>query len=142
MTDRASRRASRYAWYVLAWTATGLFLFSRDVAIRFMRQEAIPWGELLASWLVGMYVWAALTPLVLRLGERWPLERATWRRRVVLHIGYSIGVALTQLGLETFISVQFGLISTPIGRSFPLLFRYLTAFGFHGNVLARRPRAP
>jgi two-component system, LytTR family, sensor kinase len=136
MTTHASRRLSRYAGYVLAWTATGLFLFSRDVAIRLMRQEPIPWGELLASWLVGMYVWAALTPVVLSLGERWPIERGTWKRRVALHFAFSVVIAVVQLTIETFISVQLGLISTPVGQSFPRLFRVLAAFGFHGNMLA------
>ena len=136
MTPGTERRLSRYAWYALAWTATGLFLFSRDVAIRLMRQEPIPWGELLASWLVGMYVWAALTPLVLWFGERWPIERSTWKRRVLVHVACSVSVALLQLVLETFISVTLGLISAPVGRSFSRLFQFLAAFGFHGNVLA------
>ena len=121
MTPGTERRLSRYAWYALAWTATGLFLFSRDVAIRLMRQEPIPWGELLASWLVGMYVWAALTPLVLWFGERWPIERSTWKRRVLVHVACSVSVALLQLVLETFISVTLGLISAPVGRSFSRL---------------------
>jgi signal transduction histidine kinase len=136
MTSRPSRPLSRFAGYALAWTATGLFLFSRDVAIRLMRQEAIPWGELLASWLVGMYVWAALTPAVLWLGRRWPLERGAWKRRVALHLAFSVAVAAVQLATETFISFELALISTPAAGSYWTLLRALVAFGFHGNILA------
>jgi signal transduction histidine kinase len=136
MISGPSRPLSRVAGYALAWTATGLFLFSRDVAIRLMRQEPIPWGELLASWLVGMYVWAALTPAVLWLGRRWPIERRAWKRGVALHVAFSVGVAAAQLATETFISFELALISTPAAGSYWTLLRALAAFGFHGNILA------
>lgn len=48
------------------------------------------------SWL-----WAALTPLILHLGARFSLERATWPRRVLLLLVIGVGVAILMYFLLT-----------------------------------------
>ena len=77
---------SRVAAYCLAWTVAGLFLFSRDLPRGLLRADPTPLTELLASWLLGSYISAALTPAIFWLGRRWPIERETWRPRVLLHL--------------------------------------------------------
>jgi two-component system LytT family sensor kinase len=43
---------------------------------------------------IGSWIWAAMTPLVFWLSSRFPLERATWTRRVPLLILIGVGVAI------------------------------------------------
>ena len=76
------RKVQRYLAYFFAWTVFGFFNFSRELTRRLYWHEATHWQETLASWMVGVYITAALTPVVLWLGRRWPIERQTWRTRV------------------------------------------------------------
>ena len=60
----------RYLAYLLAWTLFGLFNFSRDLTSQFYRHEQPHWRETLMVWIVGAFILAALTPLVLWVGRR------------------------------------------------------------------------
>ena len=62
------RKLHRYLAYFLAWTVFGLFNFSRELTRRLYWHEPTHWRETLVSWMVGVYIIAALTPAVLRLG--------------------------------------------------------------------------
>jgi signal transduction histidine kinase len=130
------RRLSRYAAYALAWTAAGLFLFTRDLTRRFYWNDPLPWPELLASWMTGAYISAALTPAVFWLGARWPIERRVWIRRTALHLLGGVTYAVLQLALEAAISVRLGILSSTVANSFWRLFPVLAVLGFHGNVLS------
>ena len=59
----------------LAWTAAGLFYITQDSVPRLYRGEYVPWKYVFVGWMAGMYVCAALTPALLWLGNRWPVER-------------------------------------------------------------------
>src|SRR5262245_59414998 len=56
----------------LIWSIVGLFI----AAQRYLRgpslqpRLALPWGESLAASLVTAYLWAVLTPAVMRIGRR------------------------------------------------------------------------
>lgn len=89
MTSAARRALRRYALYFLAWTVVGLFYFSRNLIRRILWHDAVPWQNTLRTWMVGAYISAALTPIVLWLGSRWPLDRETWPRRAALHLLFS-----------------------------------------------------
>jgi two-component system, LytTR family, sensor kinase len=126
---------ARVAAYGLAWTVAGLFLFSRDLARRLLWHDSTPWQALLASWLLGAYISAALTPVVFWLGRRWPIERERRLRRVALHLLASAVFSVLQLALEAAASVWLGIFATETGSSFVGLFSTLMVLGFHGNVL-------
>jgi hypothetical protein len=59
----------------LAWTVAGLLYITQETVPRLYRGEPVPWTYVLVGWMTGMYVCAALTPAVLSLGRRWPVER-------------------------------------------------------------------
>src|SRR5207237_3789173 len=46
------------------------------------------------------YIWGVLTPLGLWIGRRCPINAATWRSAVPLHIAASLLLATVQLSLE------------------------------------------
>ena len=81
----------------LAWTVAGLFYISQDSVPRLYRGETVAWKYVFVGWMVGMYVCAALTPVVLWLGDRWPVERR-----------------LTYAGLHLCFSVVFSILTTVI----------------------------
>ena len=136
MMELSSRRKlQRYVAYFFAWTAFGLFNFSRELTRRLYWHEPTHWQETLPSWMVAVYITAALTPLVLWLGRRWPIERLSWRTRVPLHLALSIAFSVMELALETAAFIQLRLVESVTEHSFMVGFPVLLVTGFHENII-------
>src|SRR5262245_62747190 len=90
-------RARRLALYFAAWTAAGLFFFSQDLSRKLAFADPTPWWQYLLSWLFGVWIAAALTPAIVWLGDRFPVDRRNWPRRVPLHLGFSLAFAAVDL---------------------------------------------
>lgn len=129
------RRWQRVAAYFLVWTAAGLFFLSQDLSRRLLWPDPTPWWHYLVSWLLGVYLFAALTPAVLWFGRRFPIERRRWLRRTVLHFALSLVFAVVHLTLNSAILPQLG-IFPGVMDTFSGTFAFLVIIGFHGNVLA------
>jgi two-component system, LytTR family, sensor kinase len=133
--DRTLKHDLRsYPLYFLIWTVLGLFYFSQGLTQSFLRHDPNPWWHYLLSWLAGVYIWALLTPGMLWLGRRFPLERGNWMRRAGLHLCLGAGFSVLQLALESAASERLGI--------FPLVmstvrsaFSFLLLAGFHGGIL-------
>jgi signal transduction histidine kinase len=91
--DSFKRDVQRYPLYFLWWTAASLFAFTQFVTQRLVAHEETAWWRYLVAWLVADYIWALLTPVILWLGRRFPLERRSWLRSAMIHIPLSIGCA-------------------------------------------------
>src|SRR5262249_33914468 len=73
-----------------AWTAFALFFVSKQILqYGFWLGGAFVW-PLLASWLTQAYTWVLLTPVVLWLGNRLPLERSRRGAHAVAHVILSL----------------------------------------------------
>ena len=68
----------RWFWIALIWSGVGLFDASQNVFV--MRAEGMhhAWVYLFVTLLLSWLPWALATPLVLRLGRKYPLSQ--WRR--------------------------------------------------------------
>ncbi len=68
---------TRWLWVVVIWSGIGLFDATQTVLT--MRAEGMHhyWGRLFVTLLLAWLPWMAATPLVLRLGRRYPTAR--WR---------------------------------------------------------------
>ena len=75
MSPRVRERIRQIAGLWFAWTVAGLFYITQDSVPRLYLGEAVPWKHVFVGWMTGMYICAALTPALLWLGNRWPLER-------------------------------------------------------------------
>lgn len=127
------RRPQWIAGVLLAWTVAGLFFFTQDLLRNLMFRDPTPWWHLLVSWLTGVYISAALTPVMLWLGRRFPLERKRWVRRVALHFLFSVTLALVHLVVDSTLVHRMGLFPV-IMKSYSATFVILMIFGFHGNI--------
>ncbi len=126
-------KVKRYAVYFVAWTAAALFFFSQSLVQKVASGEPTPWSHYLTSWLVGMYVWALLTPGVLWLGRRFPFARKNWLRRAALHVPASAGVAIVQLTIESVVLAQVKVFPS-IMKDFGSTLGFLLVIGFHQAV--------
>lgn len=87
---------------MLLVSAAWMLIAAFDIGKRFVESRmygrTLDFGEVLVN-LESALVWIAFTPLIFFLAERYPIERAHWARRVVLHIFFSVAIA----GLDSFV---------------------------------------
>ena len=129
-----TRDLRNYPLYFLLWTVLGLFYFSQGVSQRLVSQDTTPWWRYLVAWLLGVYIWALLTPAILWLGRRFPLERRRWARPVTIHLLLSAGFSVLELSLEAGLYSRLHLFPSAMADFRPALTQLLVR-GFHGDIL-------
>ena len=85
------------------WTLFGVFIASQlylNSAPYY--GQPIPFGRALTILLIYAYVWALLTPSVIRLARRFPIERGQYLRSTALHLFASVLFSSLQLALYIF----------------------------------------
>ncbi len=91
---RTRSESSRWLWIGVIWFGVGLFDATQNVFI--MRAEGMhhAWGHLFVTLLLLWLPWALATPLVLRLGRRYPPVR--WRSFIVwaMHLAACAAIGL------------------------------------------------
>src|ERR1700740_2602447 len=75
MSPEMRQRIRLIAGVWLGGTIAGLVYIIQDTVPRLYRGGAVPWKYVFVGWMTGVYVCAALTPALLWLGTRWPIER-------------------------------------------------------------------
>ncbi len=134
MENGFKRDLENYPWYFLLWTVLGLFYFSQSLTQRLIWHDLIPWWRFLLGLLLEVYLWALLTPAILWLGRRFPIESRNWLPRTALHFLLGAGFSAIELSLETALYVSLHLFPTMKdfrGTLAPVLVR-----GFHGGILS------
>ena len=79
------------------WTFLALLFAPQTYILNLHSSPPLTWWQALQANLVLFYVWAALTPLVLWLGNKFSLERTYLGRNLTIHFGLSFLVAALQL---------------------------------------------
>jgi two-component system LytT family sensor kinase len=118
----------------LAWTAAGLFYISQDTVPRLYRGEPVAWKYVFVGWMMGMYVCAALTPALLWLGNRWPVERRV--AHAAFHLGFSVVFSILATVLEVPLLIGLGVFpaaSPP--ASIAAGVTVMLSFGIQGGVI-------
>jgi signal transduction histidine kinase len=118
----------------LGWSFMGLFMFSQGLAQKILSQDQHPWWHHLTSWMVGVWLWFALSPALFWLGRRFPLDRKPYWRTIAIHLPISIIFSFADLALEA--AILRGLRVFPdIMSSYPATLVFLLVIGFHQGVL-------
>ncbi len=84
------RRWIRAVLIVAAWTMLATFLTSQMYLAYSRREIPIRWERIFLVELIYAYIWAALTPLILWLARRFPIERWRWVRSMLVHLCASL----------------------------------------------------
>ncbi|HKC25385.1 MAG TPA: histidine kinase [Thermoanaerobaculia bacterium] len=93
-----SARARKIVLILAAWTAAGLFFGSQLYSLwPVAAGRTISWGRALAVNVPFYYLWALLTPLLIRLARRFPLARGRWGASLAVHVPLSLVVTALQL---------------------------------------------
>src|SRR5436190_5691795 len=130
---------------LIGWTLVGVsftlnyYLFS-DHYVAIFRQpptlrEMLVWE--LPYWLL----WAALSPLVFRLTERFPLERGRIVRNLALHVAACLALSLAHraayllVGWVLHVAVYRRLASLPVVYNFLFFFNLPTGLMCYATIL-------
>jgi sensor histidine kinase YesM len=81
------------------WTLFGLFFTCQAYIGNAYVDRYVPFGRILVPWLSLAYVWALLTPLVMKLARRFPLEQGKLLRALPLHLLVGILFSLLQVAV-------------------------------------------
>jgi two-component system LytT family sensor kinase len=134
MSPLARERIRQIAAIWLAWTVAGLFYITQDSVPRLYRGEAVPWRYVFVGWMTGMYICAALTPALLWLGNRWPLERGVIH--AAFHLGVSVVFSIVATVVEVPLLMALGVFpSASPPPSIAAGVRIMLSFGIQGGVI-------
>lgn len=121
--------------YFLGWTVLALFYFSQALAQKVAMRDPTPWWQYLATWLIGVYILATLTLVVLWLGQRFAIQRRNWVRRTALHLVFSFCFSFLDLVIAAAIFPRLGLVPS-VFKNFSSTLGFLLFIDFHGSVIA------
>jgi two-component system LytT family sensor kinase len=127
-------RLLRISGLFVLWTTLGLFLFSQGIVQKIFSGDKTPWTHHLTGWLAGTWLWFLLTPCVLWLGRRFPIQRGHLAGRIPLHLLFAVLFAIGELATEAVILRSlhvFPMFMTSVGAAF----LFLMIIGFHQGVL-------
>jgi len=134
MATLPKRFLRNYTIYFSVWTVFALFFSTQTIAQKFITGEKTPISHYVVSWLVGCYIFALLTPLVIWLGKRFPFHKDSWLRRGLLHLLFSLVFSVAQITVEAAILPRLGVFPT-IMRTFSVTLVFLAMLGFHQNIV-------
>ena len=81
------RRPAKLLLWFLLWTAVGLFFSTQLILIEYhLYQRRVSLVESAIGVLPKWYIWFLLTPVILWISHRFPLDRAHWVSRSALHL--------------------------------------------------------
>lgn len=138
MSDPTTSRRLRARWWAIifaCWTLVGLFFTSQIVIQSAFLGSAIPFWRA-ASWqLFSTYLWVLLTPLVLWLGRRFPIERRRLLPGLAVHIVASVVVAMLHQSVDALVLPALGYPPGKTFTSYADAYRTFLAFNSHLAVL-------
>lgn len=88
------------------WTALGLFFASQTGLAYIYQQGYAPWGLLIRLSLGEWYIWALLSPGVLWLARRFPLESGRRVRALSVHIPAALLFTVAKILVEQYVVWQ------------------------------------
>lgn len=135
MTDEIVQKRRWMKWVVVfvCWSAFGLFFASQGYINQAYAGRPVEWSRLLKIWLSDSYLWAILSPLIISLAKRFPIERRRWLKAVLGHLLLSLLFSL--LAVLGFIMLRPLMGLPPIKATLPQSFLALLVLDFHWDLM-------
>jgi hypothetical protein len=92
-----TRRVRHTAAILATWIFIGLLFAPQTYLFNLNSQRPLSAWQALAANAVIFLVWAGLTPLALRIGRRFPLDRDRLARRLLIHLSAGVALSLVHL---------------------------------------------
>ncbi len=117
------------------WTLFGFFFASQLALQNQFSRNPVPFWQILLWQMVSGYVWFAVSPLILLIARRFPIESGRLLRSVPVHIVASILVALGVLAIDAFLLTRMGYPPNRTFASFSEAYQYFLFINLHLGIL-------
>ncbi len=113
-TTSAGRRAIEWGWIAAIWSAFGLIDAMETVFV--MQAEGMhhAWIKLFLTSVFSWLPWALATPLIMRLGDRFPPVRSRQLSTWTVHVAACAAVGLTAAAWVTLLNNTFNPYANPV----------------------------
>jgi len=131
----AKRGVAKWAAIWCVWTLFALFFASQFALQNQFSRNPVPFWQILSWQMVSGYVWFGLSPLILWLTNRFPLDEGRWRSSLPTHVVACLLIACVQLAIDAFILIRLGY---PPGRefaSFAEAYKFFVFINLHLSIL-------
>jgi two-component system LytT family sensor kinase len=95
------QRWVKWGLIFVCWTAFALFFASQNYLLQTRFGRPIDAKDILAIWMLCGYSWCSVTPFVLWLARRFPLERGSLLRAIPIHLIASAFFSVLSLAIFT-----------------------------------------
>jgi len=99
------------ALLVALWSIPGVLAGVETILFQMMEGRHPPLGRVLIQQCAGWWAWAAMTPIVFKLAERWPLQRPLRTGTLTVHLVASLVATLVHGTVYSLVSLA--LATTP-----------------------------
>lgn len=102
-------KVDRLKWAILLgfWTFFS-FLYANQIYFEMLHNPMMhhSWWRIVYWQLVVWYAWCCLTPVILGLGRRFPVEGSSWWRGLLLHLPVSVALSAFHLAASTYVKMS------------------------------------
>jgi signal transduction histidine kinase len=128
---RIERRQIRSTVAVLAgWSIMAVLFTPQHYVLSRGIPDAPPWTSLLRGNLAMFWTWAALTPVILAFGRRFPLERPHLPLHVLLHFLGGFAFTFAHIGIVRYVNALM------TGRPLQPWFNFIVGYAATGALIA------
>jgi two-component system, LytTR family, sensor kinase len=87
-------RGIRWSLLLALWTGPVLYWTVQAWIYSMRVGKPFDWGRIFSGELIYCYLWVGFTPLIFRLGRRFPIGHDRWRRNIWIHLAAGAGFAV------------------------------------------------
>src|SRR5882672_10000657 len=129
------RKWKKWGLIAAGWAAFAIFFASESIISRAYAARPLMLGQTLVAWLLCATLWFLLTPIVLSLAQRFPLERGRWRLHLVFHLGAGAVLAVAHLSLYVTVFFLLSILLKAGHPTFAEAFRNQFVYSVHADYV-------
>ena len=80
-----------------AWTALAIFFATQSYLMIRFEERQLPLYKIVGPWFLSFYIWALFCLGVYQVLRRFPIDRPTWKRDLIVHVPLSLLVSVLQI---------------------------------------------
>jgi two-component system LytT family sensor kinase len=129
-----TRKFAKWLWIWAIWTLVGFFFASQLALQNQLSQNPISFWQILSWQLFSGYVWFAMSPLILWLGNRFPFDGKHWKLSLPVHLAASLVIAFAQLAIDAFVLPKLGYLRSYQFASYWETYKVFVLINLHFSV--------
>ncbi len=132
---KLNRKALKWLAIWAVWTLFGFFFASQFALQNQLSRNPVPFWRILSWQMVSGYVWFALSPLILLLERKFPLEAGKWKKSLPVHLVASVLIALFQQAIDAYVLTRLGYPPNRQFASFFEAYQFFVFINLHLSIL-------